>query len=95
MQFDEPIDQILPIFIWNFILETSIQKVDWVHMLDFILSHVDNNFWNKFYNILWISYLKNIIEMQLGFVVPQELFAAIFLQFIYFSKFVDVKYWIG
>lgn len=91
MELCEPIHQILAIFIWNLILKASIQKVGWVHVPDLFFAHVHDDLRDEFNNWLWVSYLKHIIEVQLGLILSQPFLSTVFLHFKDLLEFVIIK----
>ena len=79
VEFSKPVYKILPILIWNFALKVFIlQEIPWIEMLFLFFPYVFNNLRNKLNNSLRISYLEHIIQVQLGLVFLEPIFAARF-----------------
>ena len=91
MKLSQPVYQVLPVFVGDLILETSVQEIGWIHVPLFFLAHVLNDLRNKFYNRLWVSNLKNIIDIQLALVLLKPFFSTILLLFRYFLQLVSIK----
>ena len=91
MKRSQPVYQVLPVFVGDLILETSVQEIGWIHVPLFLLAHVLNDLRNEFYNRLWVSNLKNIIDIQLALVLLKPFFSTILLLFRYLLQLVSIK----